>query len=91
MQKIDRQVAFTGTKDVAEPLRFDPARLEAYLAREVPGFAGPLQCSSSRAGSPTRPICWKLRRGNTCCGGSRRASCCRRRTRSTANSASSRR
>ena len=42
MQKIDRQVAFTGTKDVAEPLRFDPARLEAYLAREVPGFAGPL-------------------------------------------------
>ena len=43
MQKIDRQVAFTGTKDVAEPLRFDPARLEAYLAREAPGFAGPLK------------------------------------------------
>src|SRR6476469_831004 len=41
MQKIDRQVAFTGTKDVAAPLRFDPARLEAYLAREVRGFARP--------------------------------------------------
>ena len=27
MQKIDRQSAFTGTKDVARPLRFDPTRL----------------------------------------------------------------
>ena len=43
MQKIDRQVAFTGTKDVAEPLRFDPTPLEAYLKREAPGFAGPLE------------------------------------------------
>ena len=50
MQKIDRQVAFTGTKDVAEPLRFDPARLEAYLAREAPGFAGPLQVSQFKGG-----------------------------------------
>jgi aminoglycoside phosphotransferase (APT) family kinase protein len=50
MQKIDRQVAFTGTKDVAEPLRFDPARLEAYLAREAPGFAGPLKVSQFKGG-----------------------------------------
>ena len=50
MQKIDRQVAFTGTKDVAEPLRFDPARLEAYLAREVPGFAGPLTVRQFKGG-----------------------------------------
>ena len=50
MQKIDRQVAFTGTKDVAEPLRFDPARLEAYLAREVRDFAGPLTVSIRGAG-----------------------------------------
>src|SRR6476646_3317351 len=50
MQKIDRQVAFTGTKDVAEPLRFDPARLEAHLAREVPGFAGPLKVSQFKGG-----------------------------------------
>ena len=41
MQKIDRQDAFTGTKDVAEPLRFDPARLEAYLAREGAGLRRP--------------------------------------------------
>ena len=50
MQKIDRQVAFTGTKDVAEPLRFDPAGLEAHLAREVPGFAGPLQVRQFKGG-----------------------------------------
>ena len=50
MQKIDRQVAFTGTKDVAEPLRFDPARLEAYLAREAPGFAGPLKVQQFKGG-----------------------------------------
>ena len=50
MQKIDRQVAFTGTKDVAEPLRFDLARLEAYLAREVPRFAGPLTVRQFKGG-----------------------------------------
>jgi aminoglycoside phosphotransferase (APT) family kinase protein len=50
MQKIDRQVAFTGTKEVAEPLRFDPARLEAYLSREVRGFAGPLQVQQFKGG-----------------------------------------
>src|SRR5262245_17665784 len=50
MQKIDRQVAFTGTKDVAEPLRFDPTQLEAYLTREVSGFAGPLKVSQFKGG-----------------------------------------
>jgi aminoglycoside phosphotransferase (APT) family kinase protein len=50
MQKIDRQVAFTGTKDVASPLRFDPARLEAYLAAEVRGFAGPVAVRQFKGG-----------------------------------------
>ena len=50
MQKIDRQVAFTGTKEVAEPLRFEPARLEAYLSREVTGFAGPLTVRQFKGG-----------------------------------------
>jgi aminoglycoside phosphotransferase (APT) family kinase protein len=50
MQKIDRQVAFTGTKEVAEPLRFDPAPLEAYLQRKVPGFAGPLAVRQFKGG-----------------------------------------
>jgi aminoglycoside phosphotransferase (APT) family kinase protein len=50
MQKIDRQVAFTGTKDVAEPLRFDAARLETYLSRQVRGFAGPLTVQQFKGG-----------------------------------------
>jgi aminoglycoside phosphotransferase (APT) family kinase protein len=50
MQKIDRQVAFTGTKDVAEALRFDPERLAAYLAREAKGFAGPLSVRQFKGG-----------------------------------------
>ena len=50
MQKIDRQVAFTGTKDVAEPLRFDPVRLEAFLTKEVPGFAAPLTVRQFKGG-----------------------------------------
>src|SRR5918995_266828 len=50
MQKIDRQVAFTGTKEVAGPLRFDPAQLEAYLSREVRGFAGPLKVQQFKGG-----------------------------------------
>jgi aminoglycoside phosphotransferase (APT) family kinase protein len=50
MQKIDRQTAFTGTKDVAGPLRFDPAPLEAYLQRAVPGFAGPLTVKQFKGG-----------------------------------------
>jgi aminoglycoside phosphotransferase (APT) family kinase protein len=50
MQKIDRQNAFTGTKEVAAQLRFDPAQLEAYLARAVTGFAGPLSVRQFKGG-----------------------------------------
>src|SRR5437867_880978 len=41
MPTFDRQTAYSGTKDVAEPLRFDAGRLEGYLAAEVPSFRGP--------------------------------------------------
>jgi len=50
MQKIDRQVAFTGTKEVAEPLRFDATQLEAYLRRSVAGFSGPLTVRQFKGG-----------------------------------------
>ncbi len=50
MRSIDRQAAFTGTKDVAAPLRFDAARLEAYLAARVQGFAGPLSVRQFKGG-----------------------------------------
>jgi aminoglycoside phosphotransferase (APT) family kinase protein len=64
MAKIDRQVAFTGTKDVAEPLRFDTARLEAYLAANVGDFAGPLTVNQFKGGqsNPTYLLTTPARR-----------------------------
>jgi len=47
---VDRQQAFTGTKDVAAPLRIDAARLSDYLARAVRGFAGPLTVKQFKGG-----------------------------------------
>src|ERR671917_2098187 len=47
---MDRQTAYSGTKDVAAPLRFDVARLEQYLAGNVPGFAGPLAVRQFKGG-----------------------------------------
>ena len=46
----DRQSAFTGTKDVAAPLRIDQASLEAYLRKHVSGFAGPLDMRQFKGG-----------------------------------------
>jgi aminoglycoside phosphotransferase (APT) family kinase protein len=48
--RIDRQRAFTGTKEVAEPLRFDIAALERYLAAQVPAFVGPLTAEQFKGG-----------------------------------------
>src|SRR5262245_50149748 len=50
MIELDRQAAFSGTKDVADALKFDAARLEAYLARNVADFSGPLQVRQFKGG-----------------------------------------
>ena len=50
MTEIDRQAAYTGTKEVAAPLRFDTARLETHLRQQVPGFAGPLSVKQFKGG-----------------------------------------
>src|ERR1043165_3826457 len=50
MSNIDRQATYTGTKEVAAPLRFDAARLEQYLASNAPGFKGPLSVKQFRGG-----------------------------------------
>jgi len=47
---IDRQQAFSGTKDVASALALDAARLETYLAAQVSGFAGPLSVKQFKGG-----------------------------------------
>jgi aminoglycoside phosphotransferase (APT) family kinase protein len=50
VSNIDRQQAFSGTKDVAEALKIDAARLEQYLAAQVKGFAGPLIVKQFKGG-----------------------------------------
>src|SRR5471030_2997668 len=50
MTTIDRQQAFSGTKQAAGALRLDEARLEAYLAGRVSGFAGPLTARQFKGG-----------------------------------------
>jgi aminoglycoside phosphotransferase (APT) family kinase protein len=46
----ERQNAFSGTREVAERLRFDVDRLEAYMRGQVPGFAGPAAVSQFKGG-----------------------------------------
>ncbi|MBI2714328.1 MAG: phosphotransferase family protein [Rhizobiales bacterium] len=69
MTTVDRQQAFTGTKEEAPALRLDGARLENYLVDQVKGFAGPLTVKQFKGGqsnptylleTPTR--CYVLRR-----------------------------
>src|SRR5580704_8572862 len=50
MSTIDRQSAFSGTREVTERLRFDAARLEDYMRAHVPGFAGPIVVSQFKGG-----------------------------------------
>lgn len=47
---IDRQQAFSGTKETPAALRMDEARLAAYLAAHIDGFAGPLTARQFKGG-----------------------------------------
>lgn len=47
---IDRQRAFSGTKDVAATLKFDAAVLERHLAKQIADFAGPLTIRQFKGG-----------------------------------------
>ncbi len=50
MTGIDRQSAFTGTREVAERLRFDAGRLEEYLRANVAGFSSPITVGQFKGG-----------------------------------------
>jgi len=50
MASINRQAAFSGTKEAAAALRLDAARLEHYLAAHVTGFASPLTVKLFKGG-----------------------------------------
>jgi aminoglycoside phosphotransferase (APT) family kinase protein len=47
---IDRQQAFSGTKEAAGALKIDAERLEQYLATQIAGFAGPLTVKQFKGG-----------------------------------------
>ena len=47
---IDRQQAFSGTKDAAGALKIDAGRLEQYLTAQIQGFAGPLTVKQFKGG-----------------------------------------
>src|SRR6185437_8669885 len=50
MTGIDRQQAFSGTKDAAGALALDAARLQAHLAQHIMDFAGPLTVKQFKGG-----------------------------------------
>ena len=50
MPPIDRQSAFSGTKEVADALRVDAGRLQNYLAKNLAGFSGPLTTKQFKGG-----------------------------------------
>jgi aminoglycoside phosphotransferase (APT) family kinase protein len=50
MTSIDRQQAFSGTKDAVPALRLDATRLERYLSTHVAGFASPLAIRQFKGG-----------------------------------------
>src|SRR5499427_4417367 len=50
MTSVDRQQAFSGTKDAAPALRIDAGQLERYLDAQIAGFAGPLSVRQFKGG-----------------------------------------
>ncbi len=48
--ELSRQEKFSGTKAVADKLRFDEKRLEQYLADMVDGFEGPMTVNEFKGG-----------------------------------------
>jgi len=64
MSANNRQSTFSGTKEVAERLRFEVGALESYLRAHVPGFAGPVTVSQFKGGqsNPTYLIATPQRR-----------------------------
>jgi aminoglycoside phosphotransferase (APT) family kinase protein len=60
----NRQNTFSGTREVAERLRFEPATLESYMRDHVPGFSGPATVSQFKGGqsNPTYLVETPMRR-----------------------------
>lgn len=61
---VDRQSAYSGTKEVPQALAFDPSRLESWLRERVPGFGGPIEVRQFKGGqsNPTYLVATPTRR-----------------------------
>lgn len=57
-ERIDRQAAFSGTREIADAYRFDSDRLVEYLAEHIEGFGGPVDIAQFKGGqsNPTYMI-----------------------------------
>jgi len=64
MSTDDQQEKFSGTKEVADALRFDAQKLADYLALHIEGFAGPLSVRQFRGGqsNPTYELATPARK-----------------------------
>lgn len=64
MAAIDRQTAYSGTRDAPEALRLDVHRLESYLADRIADFSGPLEVELFKGGqsNPTYLLATPRRR-----------------------------
>jgi aminoglycoside phosphotransferase (APT) family kinase protein len=58
-----RQEQFSGTRDVLAAHRFDPRRVEAFLATRVAGFEGPLSVRQFRGGQSNPTYLLEARSG----------------------------
>ncbi|MGH8595273.1 MAG: phosphotransferase family protein, partial [Gammaproteobacteria bacterium] len=47
---VSRQETFAGTKAIEPHLALDLTRLDAYLQRNIPGYAGPLSLARFKGG-----------------------------------------
>src|SRR5258707_12783811 len=56
MPSINRQTAFSGTKEVADALAIDAARLEAFLASRLPAFPAPPTLRQFKVGPSNPPF-----------------------------------
>lgn len=62
--RLDRQEAFSGTREVDPAYRFDEDRLAEYLSAAIPGFDGPLSVEQFKGGqsNPTYLLATPSRR-----------------------------
>ena len=63
-ERMDRQTAYSGTRETPTALQIDVPRLEAYLAQRVAGFKGPLAVALFKGGqsNPTYLLTTPARR-----------------------------